>query len=344
MKRLMTVCALTAAVMAGSELTAQPLKVASYNILYSGEFLGTPKNWEARKDDVAWMLREIDADVCGLQEAGIEQVDWLRKKLPGREIWGEYRGEDRLSLSGSPIIYRVDRFEALERGTFWLSPTPDVPGSYAWGSAGPRICCWMRLKDKTDAREFVFANMHADHVSKESKLKSSELCVARLKEIAKGADIILVGDHNVTDWQAPAKAIAKHLKDAIFACEAEPEGPWRSLNDFKFREKEVGAAEVRKEPKNKRWHKDEKKRTGRRCDYIYVPQSAKVLSYTTLPDRRDGKSLYPSDHFPVIAEVELAAYFAHSSAGWDTVPTGSATVYEKHAVRNLDKIPAEFRK
>ena len=44
---------------------------------------------------------------------------------------------------------------------------------------------------------------------------------------------------------------------------------------------------------------------GARIDYIYVSPDVTVLDYATVADPRPGRKLYPSDHFPVVATVEL---------------------------------------
>ena len=44
---------------------------------------------------------------------------------------------------------------------------------------------------------------------------------------------------------------------------------------------------------------------GPRIDYIYVSSNIKVKSYATHADPRPGTKLYPSDHFPVTAVIEL---------------------------------------
>ena len=44
---------------------------------------------------------------------------------------------------------------------------------------------------------------------------------------------------------------------------------------------------------------------GPRIDYIYVSDDIKVKAYTTHGDPRPGTHLYPSDHFPLTAEIEL---------------------------------------
>jgi endonuclease/exonuclease/phosphatase family metal-dependent hydrolase len=44
---------------------------------------------------------------------------------------------------------------------------------------------------------------------------------------------------------------------------------------------------------------------GARIDYIYVSDGIRVIDYKTVNDSRPGKELYPSDHFPVTATIEL---------------------------------------
>ena len=44
---------------------------------------------------------------------------------------------------------------------------------------------------------------------------------------------------------------------------------------------------------------------GPRIDYIYVSDGVKVKSYATRADARPGTKLYPSDHFPITAVIEL---------------------------------------
>ncbi len=44
---------------------------------------------------------------------------------------------------------------------------------------------------------------------------------------------------------------------------------------------------------------------GARIDYIYVSPGVRVVDYATVGAARPGKELYHSDHFPVVATVEL---------------------------------------
>ncbi|MCK7540963.1 MAG: hypothetical protein MZV63_63770 [Marinilabiliales bacterium] len=61
----------------------------------------------------------------------------------------------------------------LASGTFWLSATPDVPGSVGWGAALTRIATWVRLYDKTVKDTLLYMNTHFDHISDSARVMSS---------------------------------------------------------------------------------------------------------------------------------------------------------------------------
>ena len=112
------------------------IKVASYNIRLSGvkgsADRGTPNAWKERKEDLLALVKKLDLDVFGLQEVCPDQAKFLKKNLAGYEFVGEHREADRKSGEASPVCYRKSRFEALDKGTFWLSETPDTPGLKGW--------------------------------------------------------------------------------------------------------------------------------------------------------------------------------------------------------------------
>jgi len=45
-----------------------------------------------------------------------------------------------------PIFYKRDKFYPIESGMFWLSETPDIPGSILKKAYLPRIVSWIKLK------------------------------------------------------------------------------------------------------------------------------------------------------------------------------------------------------
>ena len=321
--------ALTALLLSGCLTSpADVIRVGTYNIRLSSSGVAKADGenyWPRRKADMVALVRKMDLDVFGLQEVCPDQAQYLREQLPEFEFVGEHRNADRVTGEASPVCYRKSRFEELKKGTFWLSETPDTPGLKGWGAACPRVCSYLVLRERTSGRVFCFANCHTDHISELAREKGMLLIIERMREFGQGAPIVFVGDHNCRETEAPALAVSKLLRNALYESETPPAGSWRTWNGWRWRDEEVSAAEalrlpigVRNEP---RPHPDKsgsergkaealddsfyEKCGGPRIDYIYVSPGTRVLDYATVNDPRPGAKRYPSDHFPVMATIEL---------------------------------------
>ena len=104
--------------------------------------------WANRRELVPAVIRDRRPDVVGLQEALDFQIRELLAALPRFASIGVGRVDGATRGEYSAILYRTDRFEPDESGTFWFSDTPDVPGSTSWGNDIVRICTWVRLADR----------------------------------------------------------------------------------------------------------------------------------------------------------------------------------------------------
>jgi endonuclease/exonuclease/phosphatase family metal-dependent hydrolase len=121
------------------------LRVMSFNIRQAKAQDGK-NHWDQRKDLVVELLQTHDPDIVGLQEALRTQLDYIRNALPGYHEVGEGHG-GMTAGEYSAILYRSERFEVDESGTFWLSSTPERV-SKDWGNEVFRICTWVRLIEK----------------------------------------------------------------------------------------------------------------------------------------------------------------------------------------------------
>ncbi len=318
MKRII-LCLLAFAVGVAFAANGTALKVGTYNIRLQPGDKGTPNAWESRKADFLNLLRRLDLDAFGLQEVCPGQAEYITNNLPQYVLVGEHRNADRVSGEASPVLYRKDRFDALKCGTFWLSETPEVPGRKGWGAACPRVCSWMWLKDRKTGKTFCFANTHTDHVSALARKEGMLLIIRRMHEFAPpGTPVIFTGDHNCRETEEPAQAVSKLLKNALYLSETPPTGPWRTFTGWHWREKEYSTTDALKLAPHvrnaRKGSPDADKRTnggyvwedcGARIDYIYVSDGIRVKSYATRDDPRPGTKLYPSDHFPITAVIEL---------------------------------------
>lgn len=286
-----------------SRRPAGVVRTMTYNIRNSHDDRGSENDWAKRRDDLVAVIRAQDPDVIGFQEVLPDQREWLMEQFKDYVFVGDGRGADRKSDESASIAFRKNRFTAVDKGTFWLSETPDTPGKKGWGAACPRVCSYAILKDKSTGKAFCFANTHTDHVSELAREKGMLLVIERMKVFGKGAPIVFTGDHNCQETEAPAIAVSKLLRNAMAVSKTPPMGPWRSFTGWKWRDWERPAAKALSLPRAERNAPGGD--FGSRIDYIYVSPGVKVRSCRTVSTPRPGRNLYPSDHFPVVADVEF---------------------------------------
>ena len=281
---------------------APALRVMNYNIRNSQGDRKTENDWKARQVDFAHVIERENPDLLALQEVLPDQRQWLERRFADFTFSGEGRNADRKSGESSPVAFRKSRFELIKDGTFWLSETPDEPGSKSWDAALPRICSYVVLKDKETGGTFSFANTHTDHKSERAREKGMLLVIERMNEFGKGAPIIFTGDHNCLEFEKPALAVKKILKDSLYLSATAPQGPWRTCTHWAWRDKETTIAEALKKPVRARSKKGD---DAEHIDYIYVSPGTKVFDYRIVDSPRPGKKLYPSDHFPSVTTIKL---------------------------------------
>ena len=315
MKKIVAACAMaaSAACAFGGKGEVAPLKqrraakapavrVMTYNIRNSANDKKTENAWKLRREDFANAVRSENPDVIGFQEVLPDQRKWLEERFPDYFFSGEGRNADRVRGESSPVAFRKSRFDLVRTGTFWLSETPDVPGSKGWDAMFPRVCTYAVLRDKATGRTFSFANTHTDHRGRVAREKGMLLAIERMKKFGKGAPVVFTGDHNCLEYEAPAVAVSKVLKDAMYLSKTTPEGAWRTFNYWHWNEKELTIAEAMKRDVRSRSIPGDDSDM-KRIDYIYVSPGTEVLDYRTIPATRPGMRLYPSDHFPTVATL-----------------------------------------
>ncbi|MCC6668948.1 MAG: endonuclease/exonuclease/phosphatase family protein [Polyangiaceae bacterium] len=182
---------------ASEPLPPKPLSVMTFNVLCSVCNPSEYDPWDERLDYFADLFTRHDPDLIGLQEitplAG--EVESLLATLPGRKALF-FEQEDWPPYPDAAIFYRTSRFRVLERGEYWLSPTPDEPRSTGFAKPQlPRLVVWARLLDKAGDREMFFASTHFDNNSPSQEL-SAPLVLERTAPFAAELPVVFVGDFN----------------------------------------------------------------------------------------------------------------------------------------------------
>ena len=262
------------------------IRVMSYNIhLKDCETTDNEECfWSYRKDRVASVIRFHNMDLIGLQEPTSDQIEDLVNLLP------EYRwlgigltdGEKKGPIDA--ILFLRERFELVDRGHFYLSPTPSII-SKGWNAKFIRGVTWAKFKDLNTNQFFFFFNTHFDYHSKLARNKSAQLLREKISEISSNNSFILTGDFNIfptLGGEETYKILTRDnlLVDAHFKSMFPHHGPTGSWSGYK----EAG-------------------QPGVKPDYIFVSKKSSVHSHGILSDTFDGK--FPSDHMPVVSEIEI---------------------------------------
>ncbi len=287
------------AAVAGEPAPTVDISVMSFNIRYGAANDGE-NAWDRRRELVASTINEFAPDLLGTQECLLFQKEFLAERLPGYQVVGAGRDDGADGGEMCAVFFRDDRFELLDAGHFWLSDTPDQVGSVGWDAALTRMATWVKLRvcDVPD-HVFYFFNTHFDHVGEEARLASARLVRAMAVErIGAGLPVIIAGDFNspaTLDGDSPHRALTgagqPRLLDTYEVVHesphatppatlpATPPEPTGTFNGFTG-ETERG-----------------------RIDWIIV--SRHFVSLAAAIDRSSHDGRYPSDHFPVTANLRL---------------------------------------
>ena len=256
------------------------VEVMTYNIKYATESDGE-NSWSKRKDHLTNQLKFYHPDVLGVQEALLGQLEHIKEHVTNYQYVGAARDDGKTKGEYSAVFYNTSKFELLEENTFWLSETPNSP-SKGWDASFPRVCTYVKLKEKDSGKDFWVFNTHFDHQGDEAREKSTDLILKKISEITKGdLPVILMGDLNLEPETAPIKKIAAQMNDSKEVAQIVSFGPEGTFNGYNFTEPVV-----------------------RRIDYIFTSKdNVEVLKYGVLSDSKDLK--YPSDHLPILVKIRF---------------------------------------
>ena len=285
------------------------LRVLQFNIQTEN---GNAAPFIARSEMFRKLVDELRPDVAGMQEV---TVTW-RKWLDDYVFNDSYASVGDVRSPGSeatPIYYRADKFELVDSGTFWLSDTPDEPGSKLADANLPRIATWAVLRDKATGKEFAYINTHLDHNGDNSTAAANAVRKAQLGVIVRFAQrfgdmpLFLGGDLNTrrTNNSGDIHAVYKLLIGADPVVDADGNTYTLNLSDTRLNapvtvDSEHTATMTKFYDKSS----DKYEPTREPIDYVfYDARSTEPLTYETFLISREGFEI--SDHLPVFTTFKI---------------------------------------
>ncbi len=257
----------------------------------------------ARIPRIIHVIKTHEFDVFGVQESVPFTANSITRAFPEFARLGVGRNFGGIGES-CDIYYRRSRFECLDYKTFWLSATPQLSGSKYRKAGCPRICIWVKLKDKATGRIFNYLNTHLDHASSQARMNGVKvICANGLDDLLeKGETVFLTGDLNsALPNEKPDGAKGMNADEMAKLAANNPIALlYTKLVDTYYATEtpHIGSAGT--------YHAYGGLKNPARIDYIFATKDVRVLSHKTVNDRPGG--LHPSDHDAVVARVELASH------------------------------------
>jgi len=279
--------------------------VGSYNIRYKNAQDSLRGDlWTKRCQVICDQVNFMSPDIFGAQEVLYPQLQDMLRGLDGYDYIGVGRDDGKQAGEYAAIFYKKNRVRLLSQGNFWLSETPEQPG-LGWDAACIRICTWGKFKNLRTKKKFYYFNLHMDHVGIQARREAAKLVVARIKEIAKGAPVVLTGDFNVDQYDEIYRIFTDSgvLKDSYVSARLRfaENGTFNSFKSDLF--------------------------TKSRIDHVFVSPQTRVEAYGVLtnsywvPDTMTAPSQkasdapqeisfqryqrrLPSDHYPVFVRLK----------------------------------------
>lgn len=319
------------------------IKVGSYNLCTGdsrksfiekgkrGYIAGAQRYWCNSATAVADMIVSLDCDILGIQEVcdsiwGVKGGNDIKRLVEERDAdyrWILYPNSGKGTISYDvAIAYKPSAVDTLATGIFWLGGIPGKPktrsGEPKWSS---KPCVWARMREKASGREFYFLSAHTvvPKTYPNDEYPKNRANILNLQELRRGAEMlvpadvpsILVGDlnvaHNAPDWHWIG------------------DGRWtdtyvRLREEGKLNRDDMlwGTQNMKDESGSSKWYPDHIMLHGFEAADFRIDRGR----YPTA----DGTLHYPSDHYPVVADVVFAA--ARETGTWERVysPDGGIAI------------------
>jgi endonuclease/exonuclease/phosphatase family metal-dependent hydrolase len=236
--------------------------------------------WPHRRTLLAQTLLKHQPDIIATQEGRFDQLKDFEQLLQNYEIVDAHRSWIKERMYPTFFV-RKDKFEMIKSEDLWLSETPDVAGSFSFGSTFPRLMTWMKIQPKNSDVNLLFVNTHLDHVKPETRTQQIHVLSSEITRFKDDrSKLIIMGDFN----DSPQSEV----RNVLISKFPGIQDSWRKFNSTEETSHHAFSGECQ---------------NGARIDWILVDEKIKVDNCILEKSTIGGK--YPSDHFPVVCHITI---------------------------------------
>ena len=262
------------------EKSEDATRIMSFNLRCANDGKQTITN---RSKISVEVIKQYAPDSFGVQECTPRWKRILSTKLDGkyasvgaaRDYYGPF-------TEYSSIYYLKDKYKLIDSGTFWLSETPEKRWTKSFDSACFRVASWALLEDKETGMRYTHINTHLDHVLDTTREAQMEVLIDCVNKVANGSPIIMTGDFNDYEDSLVYAVACKDFNDCKVVAKTSDDGRTFTKYDTKTEESHKGVGAI---------------------DYIFADKSLEVDTYKII--RNTVQGIYPSDHFPIVADIVI---------------------------------------
>lgn len=217
-------------------------------------------------------------EVIMFQEMREGNLKVMERLLPEYKFYGHFRDADYM---GEGVFTAVldEKVQAIGMDSYWLSPTPYVPGSrFENQSECPRTCLSLKIRDKETNKVFRVLNTHLDHISDAARIEGIRLVLDRTYEDMQKEKLptILGGDFNARPDSETIKYCNEYDKLKMYDVTDKIDA---TFHDFGKRAVKI--------------------------DYIFVTEDVKNGVGDVYIWDECVNGIYLSDHYPVCMELNV---------------------------------------
>ncbi|CAF0912789.1 unnamed protein product [Rotaria sordida] len=270
------------------------VRVCTFNLRRADLDIGTPNDWKKRRPIVKKCLEHMQPNIIGTQEGYPGQLkDVLDDLNESSQCWSWVGEELEDWHTINAIFYRHDQFSLISTKTFWFNEHPSITGS-AWGAKHPRGCTCAQFQHIITKQPFIIYNVHLDFPSQEARHNSIPTLLLQIEENHDHINKVIVTG-NFNNW--PEEVEGETPPDELTVL-GEHASEIEQM-------KKAGFIDTYQHNTKSTFNGFRKAGYGPKIDFIWISLNSvyRVEGETKVDDYHDKDGFFPSDHFPVYADL-----------------------------------------